>query len=87
MTNTIIWSKNGCPYCDMAKDLLKQSNIEFQERNINEGEWTKEQLFEAVPDAKTVPQIFVRGEYVGGYNGLKQYYEDHNMYGGNASIF
>ena len=85
MNETIIWSKNGCPYCDMAKDLLTQSNIEFQERNINAGDWTKEQLLEAVPNARTVPQIFLHGEYVGGYDELTKYYEDHNMYGGNPT--
>ena len=31
---TIVWSKMQCPYCDMAKALLKQKNIEFEERKI-----------------------------------------------------
>ena len=82
MTDTIVWSKNGCPYCDMAKGLLQRSGIKYEERNINDG-WTKEQLLEAVPDARTVPQIFLYGNYIGDFNALEKYYEDHNMYGGN----
>jgi len=86
MTNTVVWTKNGCPYCDMAKSLLKSSGIAFEERNIQEEEWTREQLLEAVPNAKTVPQIFMHGTYVGGYTELQKYYEDHNMYGGNEGL-
>jgi glutaredoxin 3 len=86
MTNTIIWSKDNCPYCDMAKNLLNTSGIAYEERKIQTGQWTKEELLEAVPNAKTVPQIFVHGEYVGGFNELEVYYENHNMYNGKESF-
>ncbi len=86
MKETIVWSKDRCPYCDMAKHLLRNSGIQFEERNIQTDDWTKEQLLEAVPGAKTVPQIFMHGEYVGGYAELQRYYEDHNMYGGNEGL-
>ena len=71
MTTAIVWSKTHCPYCDQAKTLLKTKGIEFEERNITEGTWTKDQLMEAVPTARTVPQIFLDGEYVGGYHELR----------------
>lgn len=67
----IVWSKNQCPYCDQAKALLKMKGIEFEERNINK-DYTKEQLLEAVPTARTVPQIFLDEELVGGFNELKE---------------
>jgi len=67
--NVVIWSKNGCTYCEKAKALLKAKNITFEERNINNG-WTKEQLLEAVPNARTVPQIFFDNELVGGFEDL-----------------
>ena len=34
--------------------------------------WTREQLLEAVPTARTVPQIFLEDEYIGGFNELKE---------------
>jgi glutaredoxin len=74
----IIWTKENCSYCTKAKDLLVSKDIPFEERNIS-NDWTKEQLLEAVPNAKTVPQIFLWGKYVGGYDSLLQYIEDHNM--------
>jgi glutaredoxin 3 len=67
----IVWSKDACPYCVQAKNLLNSKNIEFEERNIMEGTWTKEQLLEAVPTARTLPQIFLDEQYVGGFNELK----------------
>ena len=66
----IIWSKDSCTYCVQAKRLLEQKGIEFEERKIGEG-WTKEQLLEAVPNAKTVPQIFLDNELVGGFTELR----------------
>jgi glutaredoxin len=66
----IVWSKDQCPYCDQAKALLKSRNIEFEERNIMHG-WTKEQLLEAAPNARTVPQIFLDDQLVGGFTELR----------------
>jgi len=66
----IVWSKDQCPYCDQAKALLKSRNIEFEERNVSQ-DWTREQLLEAVPTARTVPQIFLDEELVGGFNELR----------------
>ena len=68
----IVWSKYQCPYCDQAKALLKQKGIEFEERKIGDG-WTKEDLLEAVPTARTVPQIFLGEELIGGFTELRSY--------------
>ena len=67
----IVWSKYNCPYCDQAKALLKQKGIPFEERKIGDG-WTKEDLLEAVPTARTVPQIFLNDELIGGFTELRQ---------------
>ena len=66
----IVWSKDHCPYCVQAKTLLSQKGIVFEERKIGDG-WTKEQLLEAVPDARTVPQIFLNDELIGGFTELR----------------
>ena len=66
----IVWSKDQCPYCDQAKALLKSRNIEFEERNIMH-DWTREQLLEAVPNVRTVPQIFLDDKLVGGFTELR----------------
>ncbi len=67
----IVWSKDACPFCDQAKNLLKSRGIDYEERNISQGSWTREQLFEAVPSARSLPQIFLDDEHVGGFTELR----------------
>ena len=72
MSKAIVWSKNQCPFCDQSKALLKMKGIEFEERKVGDT-WTKEQLLEAVPTARTVPQIFINDKLIGGFVELKNY--------------
>ena len=71
ITKAVVWSNVGCSYCEQAKNFLKSKNIQYEERNIAHGTWTVQQLQEAVPGVRTVPQIFVDDAYVGGYQELK----------------
>ena len=48
--------------------------IKYEERNVQE-DWTKEQLLEAVPTARTLPQIFLDDNYIGGFTELKKHFE------------
>ena len=70
--NIIVWSKNQCPYCEQAKALLNTKGLQFEERNISSGPWTREQLLEAIPSARTVPQIVIDGKNIGGYTDLRK---------------
>ena len=56
--------QNAVSHCDMAKALLKQKNIEFEERKIGAG-WTIQQLLESIPMSR-VCQIILNGKYIGG---------------------
>ena len=67
----IVWSKYQCPYCEQAKQLLAQRGIPYEERKIGDG-WTKEDLLEAVPNARTVPQIFLDDQLIGGFTELRE---------------
>ena len=62
----IVWSKPACGYCVKAKNLLQAKGIEYEERNIAEG-WKIQDLLEAAPNAKTMPQIWLDDKYIGGY--------------------
>ena len=71
----VVWSKYHCPFCDQAKALLKQKGIAFEERKIGDG-YTKEELLESVPTARTVPQIFIDDQLIGGFTELKKFFEE-----------
>ena len=66
----VVWSKYNCPYCDQAKALLKQKGYVIEEKKIGDG-YTKEELLEAIPTARTVPQIFIDEKLIGGFTELK----------------
>jgi glutaredoxin len=67
----IVWSKDQCAYCEQAKALLESRGIEYEVRNISQ-DWTREQLLEAVPTARSVPQIFLDEELIGGFTELRK---------------
>jgi glutaredoxin 3 len=67
--SVVIWSRDLCAYCDMAKRELTKRDIAFEERKIGDG-WTKEQLLKEIPNARTIPQIVVEGKVIGGYTEL-----------------
>jgi len=67
----IVWSKDSCSFSTQAKALLESKGIEYEERNVSQN-WTREQLLEAVPMARTLPQIFLDQEFVGGFTELRK---------------
>lgn len=67
-----VWSKYNCSFCEQAKGLLLRENIEFEERKIGDG-YTREDLLEAVPTARTVPQIFIDDVLIGGFTELQRH--------------
>lgn len=67
-----VYSKDNCPYCVEAKRLLTSLNLAFEEKKVGV-DVTREELLERVPNAKTVPQIIINGECIGGYTQLARY--------------
>ena len=70
---TIIYGKNDCPYCSMAKEELRILGIPFEYVNLQEIGKTAAEV--TGRDVKTVPQIYIQGEYVGGYDELMVFLE------------
>ena len=71
----IVWSNIGCHFCEMAKTLLEQKGIEYEERNLAK-DWKVQDLLEAVPTARSVPQIFVDDKYIGNYDNLVEHFKN-----------
>ena len=81
----IVWSKYDCTFCDQAKALLTQKGYAIEERKIGDG-WSKEELLEAVPTARSVPQIFINDNLIGGFDQLKKYIEETTSDYGDGRI-
>lgn len=68
----VVYSKPNCPYCEKAKHLITIQGDFFQEVLIDER--TKEELLAKVPHARSVPQIFLEDEHIGGFTELDAFY-------------
>ena len=68
----VVWSKYHCTFCDQAKLLLGQREIAFEEKKIGDG-YSKEELLEEIPTARSVPQIIIDGKVIGGFPELKDF--------------
>jgi glutaredoxin 3 len=66
-----IYTKWGCPYCVRAKALLDGKGVGYEEYDITLGGPKKAEMLERVPGARTVPQILIDGEAVGGCDDLQ----------------
>jgi glutaredoxin 3 len=80
-----IYTKINCSYCVKAKELFNEKGISYQEYIISSGFGesaltenqqyvTKAMLLEKAPNAKTVPQIWLEGNYIGGYTELAAFF-------------
>lgn len=68
-----IWSQTNCQACKKAKMILETEGYTVDYRVIDGGTYTKKDLFEILPTARSVPQIFIGDEHVGGLGGLELY--------------
>lgn len=81
-----IWTRPNCPYCDRAKNLFSIKGVEYDEVIIgliedtstslkpNQRLESRETLLEKAPNAKSVPQIWLDNNYIGGYTELAAFY-------------
>lgn len=70
MSAVIVYSKAICPYCDRAKQLLKAKGADFEERRIDQNSAFLEEMLSQSEGRRTVPQIFINGEGIGGFDDL-----------------
>jgi len=65
-----IYTKDYCPYCTKAKMLLEQLNVDFVEIDLSKNPEKYEELGTRRPNARTVPQIFINNQGIGGCDDL-----------------
>jgi glutaredoxin 3 len=76
MSNFVIFSKDNCPYCVKAMNLLKIKNQEISEIKIGR-DITREEFINSYPDQKTVPFIFYNDQKIGGYEQLEKWVKEN----------
>jgi GrxC family glutaredoxin len=65
-----IYSTESCPYCQQAKQLLNRKGISYEEIRVDLDPSKKDEMIERSKGRRTVPEIFINGELVGGFDDL-----------------
>ncbi|PKU26655.1 glutaredoxin 3 [Telmatospirillum siberiense] len=70
MTSVEIYTTTICPYCVRAKALLAKKGVAFREINVEDDEALREAMIERAGGRRSVPQIFIGDQHVGGCDDL-----------------
>ncbi len=66
----LLYTTQYCGYCRAAKNLLRAKGLEFREIDVGFGPSKRAEMVERAGGLRTVPQIFIHGRHVGGYDEL-----------------
>jgi len=66
MPEIIVYTKDYCPYCHAAKELLRKKGAAFTEVDIQKHPDRRAEMIQKAGGRTTVPQIFIGGQHVGG---------------------
>lgn len=83
MKKITIYSSMLCPYCNMAKKILQDRNLKFNEIIIDNNPEIKSEMEKKSFGKKTVPQIFFNQELIGGFDDLNDLVEKNQL---NSSL-
>ncbi len=79
MPRVIVYSTGTCPICDKAKCLLGKWKIDFTDKRIDTDEALLQEFNVATQRARTIPQILIDGELVGGLSELTEIHMDGGL--------
>lgn len=69
MPKIVIYTTAVCPYCNSAKQLLAQKRLDYTEVRIDTDPAKRDKMIE-LTGRRTVPQIFINGKPIGGFDDL-----------------
>jgi glutaredoxin 3 len=78
--NIEVYSTSTCSHCLAVKNMLDEQNYDYSERVIG-SDISAIEFYKLVDDLKvsrTVPQIFIDGKHIGGFNALKDMLDDNS---------
>jgi len=70
MTSIEIYTRDSCPYCQWAKELLSRKGVNFREIDVTANRQMHEEMIQRANGGTTVPQIFIGSVHVGGCDEL-----------------
>jgi len=79
MKNVEIYTGPLCAFCDIAKALLDKKGISYKEIFIGDDSNKMEEMIKKTNGMRTVPQIFIDGQHIGGNDKLQDLEKDGKL--------
>jgi len=70
MSGILLYTTRFCGYCRAAKNLLRAKGLYYEEIDVGFDQAKRIEMVERAGGLRTVPQIFIHGRHVGGYDEL-----------------
>lgn len=70
MAKVEIYTTDTCPYCTHAKTLFKNKGVSYEEINVTGDQDARIALVQKAGGLRTVPQIFINGAHIGGFDAV-----------------
>lgn len=79
MARVKIYSTGTCPICEKTKHLLQKWGIPYDEARVDTDRAELKEMAEKTQGARTVPQIAIDGEWIGGFSDLTEMHMDGKL--------
>lgn len=71
MAKVQVYTTSYCPYCFRAKALLQHKGVAFEEIDVTDDQALRDKMVKLAGGRRTVPEIFINGKIIGGYDELR----------------
>lgn len=78
MATVVVYTTQYCPYCMQAKALLRHKGVSFEEVDVTADDALRDKMVRE-SGRRTVPQIFINGSPIGGFDELRALDEDGRL--------
>ena len=75
----VLYSKEKCTYCSKAKAMLDSLGLKYTEKKFEDFDSVEDFKKDIGKDVRTMPQIKINGEIIGGYHQLVEYFDDQGL--------
>jgi len=73
-----IYSRDGCPYCDMIREVVSRKGWSYKERKLYE-DFTREEFVGMFGEGSTFPRVLINNKLIGGATESVQYLREQNL--------
>ena len=79
MARLKVYSTGICPICDKTKSLLNKWGIQYDEVRVDQDQAALREFSQVTNGARTVPQIIIDGNWIGGFSELTELHMDDKL--------